>query len=281
MSPGSHCWRVLAPAGLCPPRGQGHSPHRPGQSVPPLRAGRRQRLPGRQHRQRCSLLSPTFPGESPKPPCLARTESYGGERRGRTPDRANPRRAPPGRPRSRVARVPEAPGRPVTFRTARPLARPLPEPFGGSRRRRSARQPRASASPRRPPRARAPRPRQSARLVPAERAGEEAPPSSHGPGTRAAEEGPRVRTVRGEVRAQRGSGVGGAGAKPRTRSGAYRGGVEDGVDRALHGLGPPGRASGRVQRTLTGCLRCLTGPRRLPGFARLISPGSCRCRALC
>lgn len=201
MRPGSHCWRV----GLCPPHGQGHSPHRRGQSAPPLGAGRRQRLPGPQHRQRCSLLSPTFPGESPKPPCLARTGSYGGGRQARTPDRANPRRAPPGRPRSRVARVPEAPGRPVTFRTARPLARPLPEPFSRSCRR-SARQPRASASPRRPPRAPAPRPRQSARLVPAERAGEEAPPSSHGPGTRAAEEGPRVRTVRGEVRAQRCSG---------------------------------------------------------------------------
>lgn len=93
MSPGFHCWRVLAPVGLCPPHRQGHSPHRRGQSAPPLRAGRRQRLPGPQHRQRCSLLSPTFPGESPKPRCLAQTGSYGGGRRVRTP-----RRAPPGRP---------------------------------------------------------------------------------------------------------------------------------------------------------------------------------------
>lgn len=246
MSPGSHCGRVLAPVGLCPPHGQGHRPHRRGQSAPPLGAGRRQRLPGPQHRQRCSLLSPTFPGESPKPPGLARTGSYGGGRR------AGPRTE-----QTRAAPRPVAAG-PGLLGCRRPRAglspseQPAPSrvlcqgPSAGA----------AAAQPDGP----APRPPRGAHLAPRRRA-PASPPGSY----LLSEREKRRRhlpTDPGPERRRRGracalcegrcvrSGAREWAWPEQSRAGVAepnRGGVEGGVQRALHGLGPRGRASGLVR----------------------------------
>lgn len=73
--------------------------------------------------------------------------------------------------------------RPVTFRTARPLARPPPGPLSASRNG-SVGPPCTSAFQQRPPGTPEPRPRPSALPVPAEKAREAVPPSSRGLGLR-------------------------------------------------------------------------------------------------
>lgn len=170
-----------------------------------LGCDRRQRLEGPPHQQRCSLPSPTSPGGSPKPPCLVWPGIYGGEQPARAPGHADTRRGSTYLPlaEGRSGAGGRGPGRPVTFRTTRPLPRPPPRLLSANRHG-SDEPPGASAFPWHPPRAPAPRPLLSARLVPAGRAGGAAPPSSRGLGLRAPGDGagPRMRTDAKAVRAQ-------------------------------------------------------------------------------
>lgn len=170
-----------------------------------LGCDRRQRLEGPPHQQRCSLPSPTSPGGSPKPPCLVWPGIYGREQPARAPGHADTRRGSTYLPlaEGRSGAGGRGPGRPVTFRTTRPLPCPPPRLLSANRHG-SDGPPGASAFPWHPPRAPAPRPLSSARLVPAGRAGGAAPPSSRGLGLRAPGDGagPRMRTDAKAVRAQ-------------------------------------------------------------------------------